>query len=122
MALAAGSGLAALAYLIMTRPQPDNIAGFFVENAYTQGGGTNIVNVILVDFRALDTLGDITVLGIVAVTVSALVRRFRPAADSIPVPEQQRAQASYDQTQSDHLKRDTIKSGRAIQRSEEHTP
>ena len=114
MALAAGSGLAALAYLIMTRPQPDNIAGFFVENAYTQGGGTNIVNVILVDFRAFDTLGEITVLGIVAITVYALLRRFRPAADSIPVPEQQRAQASYDQTQSDHLKRDTIKSGMAI--------
>ena len=31
-----------------------------------QGGGTNIVNVILVDFRAFDTFGEITVLGIVA--------------------------------------------------------
>ena len=97
IAVAAGSGLAALAYAVMTRPEPDSIARFFVENAYTQGGGTNIVNVILVDFRAFDTFGEITVLGIVAITVYALLRRFRPAAESIPVPEQQRAQDSYDE-------------------------
>jgi multicomponent K+:H+ antiporter subunit A len=71
---------------------PDTISGFFVENAYTKGGGTNIVNVILVDFRAFDTLGEITVLGIVAITVYALLRRFRPSAESIRLPEQQLAQ------------------------------
>ena len=114
IAVAAGSGLAALAYAVMTRPQPDNIAGFFVENAYTQGGGTNIVNVILVDFRAFDTFGEITVLGIVAITVYALLRRFRPAAESIPVPEQQRAQDRYDEAHPDRLKGDTIKSAMAI--------
>ena len=114
MAVAAGSGLAALAYVIMTRPPPENIAGFFVENAYTQGGGTNIVNVILVDFRAFDTFGEITVLGIVAITVYALLRRFRPAAESVPVPEQQQAQDSYDETHPDRLKGDTIKSAMAI--------
>jgi multicomponent K+:H+ antiporter subunit A len=47
------------------------------------GGGHNVVNVILVDFRSLDTLGEITVLGIVALTVFALLRRFRPATESI---------------------------------------
>ena len=114
MAVAAGSGLAALAYVIMTRPPPESIAGFFVENAYTRGGGTNIVNVILVDFRAFDTFGEITVLGIVAITVYALLRRFRPAAESVPVPEQQQAQDSYDETHPDRLKGDTIKSAMAI--------
>ena len=69
-------------------------SSFFVENAYTRGGGTNIVNVILVDFRAFDTFGEITVLGIVALTVYALLRRFRPAAESIPVPEQQQRKTS----------------------------
>ena len=92
LAVAAGSGLAALAYAVMIRSKPDSIAGFFVENAYTRGGGTNIVNVLLVDFRAFDTFGEITVLGIVALTVYALLRRFRPADESIPVPEQQRGQ------------------------------
>jgi multicomponent K+:H+ antiporter subunit A len=114
IAVAAGSGLAALAYAVMTRPQPSTMSGFFVENAYTRGGGTNIVNVILVDFRAFDTFGEIAVLGIVAITVYALLRRFRPAAESIPVPEQQRAQASYEQTHSARLKGDAVNSAMAI--------
>lgn len=114
IAVAAGSGLGVLAYVVMTRPQPEGISRFFVENAYTKGGGTNIVNVILVDFRAFDTFGEITVLGIVAITVYALLRRFRPAAESIPVPEQQRAQDAYDDEHPDRLKGDTSKSAMAI--------
>jgi multicomponent K+:H+ antiporter subunit A len=99
MAVAAGFGLATLAYLVMTRAGPETIAGFFAENAYTKGGGTNIVNVILVDFRAFDTLGEICVLAIVAASVYALLRRFRPAAESIPVPEQQQMGAVAGDTQ-----------------------
>jgi multicomponent K+:H+ antiporter subunit A len=114
LAVASGCGLAALSYVVMTRPPLDSIGGFFVENAYTRGGGTNVVNVILVDFRAFDTFGEISVLGIVAITVYALLRRFRPAADSIPVPEQQRAQASYDQAHPDRLEGDTIKNVMAV--------
>ena len=41
---------------------------------------------ILVDFRGFDTLGEIFVLGAVALTVYALLRRFRPAPDSVDVP------------------------------------
>lgn len=114
IAVAAGSGLAAFAYMVMTRPQPENVSSFFVERAYTEGGGTNIVNVILVDFRAFDTFGEITVLGIVAITVYALLRRFRPAAESIPVPEQQGAQDTYDDTHLDRLKGHTVRSAMAI--------
>jgi multicomponent K+:H+ antiporter subunit A len=50
------------------------------------------VNVILVDFRGFDTLGEITVLGIVALTVYALLRRFRPAPESVAQPIQQALQ------------------------------
>ena len=114
IAAAAGGGLAALAYAVMTRPEPNSIARFFVENAYTLGGGTNIVNVILVDFRAFDTFGEITVLGIVAVTVYALLRRFRPAAESIPVPEQQHSQNLFDEAQPSRRKGDTIRSAMAV--------
>lgn len=85
-----------------------------MENAYTLGGGTNIVNVILVDFRAFDTFGEITVLGIVAITIYALLRRFRPAAESIPVPEQQHSQNLYDEAQPNRRKDDTIKSAIAL--------
>jgi multicomponent K+:H+ antiporter subunit A len=114
IAVTAGAGLAMLSYVTMTRPQPQTIAGFFVENAYIRGGGTNVVNVILVDFRAFDTFGEITVLGIVALTVYALLRRFRPAAESIPVPEQQRSQNLYDETQPNRRKGDTVRGAMAI--------
>jgi multicomponent K+:H+ antiporter subunit A len=92
LALAAGTGLATLAYAVMTRAAPDTISGEFVSRAYPEGGGTNVVNVILVDFRGFDTLGEITVLGVVAIAVYALLRRFRPARESVAPPTQQQAQ------------------------------
>ena len=101
IAVAAGLGMAVMSYAVMTRDAPDSISRFFVEKAYSEGGGRNIVNVILVDFRGFDTLGEITVLGIVAITVFALLRRFRPAPDSIELPEQQRIQRSYDDADPD---------------------
>ena len=45
-----------------------------VERSYPDGGGRNIVNVILVDFRGFDTLGEITVLVVAAVGATALAR------------------------------------------------
>ncbi|PHK94192.1 monovalent cation/H+ antiporter subunit A [Pseudoroseomonas rhizosphaerae] len=93
IAVAAGLGLTAISYATMTRVSPEGISRFFLERAYTEGGGTNVVNVILVDFRGFDTFGEITVLGIVALTVFALLRRFRPAPESIGVPEQQQGDA-----------------------------
>jgi multicomponent K+:H+ antiporter subunit A len=90
IATAAGGVLATLAYAVMTRPAPDSISRFFVTHAYPQGGGTNVVNVILVDFRGFDTMGEITVLGAVAIAVYALLRRFRPARESIEAPIPQR--------------------------------
>ena len=50
------------------------ISGFFAENSLPQANGRNIVNVILVDFRALDTIGEITVLSVAALGVHALLR------------------------------------------------
>lgn len=96
IAIACGVGLGALSYVVMTTPAPDSISRFFVENAYVEGGGTNIVNVILVDFRGFDTFGEITVLAVVALTIFALLRRFRPARDSRTLPEQQRHSTSGD--------------------------
>jgi multicomponent K+:H+ antiporter subunit A len=91
IAIAAGAGLSVVAYVTMTRPMPPTISRYFLERAYTEGGGTNVVNVTLVDFRGFDTLGEVTVLAAVALTVFALLRRFRPAPDSLELPEQQRA-------------------------------
>ncbi|MBP6405915.1 MAG: monovalent cation/H+ antiporter subunit A [Ramlibacter sp.] len=92
VALAAGAGMAVLSYAVMTRNFPQSISPFFLERAVPEGGGTNVVNVMLVDFRGFDTLGEITVLGVVALTVYALLRRFRPARESMGLPPQQREQ------------------------------
>jgi Multisubunit Na+/H+ antiporter, MnhB subunit len=48
------------------------IADYHLANAKTGGGGTNVVNVILVDFRGYDTFGEITVLGIAALVIFAV--------------------------------------------------
>jgi multicomponent K+:H+ antiporter subunit A len=93
VASAAGCGMAALAWLVMTRRFPQSISPFFLDRALTEGGGTNVVNVMLVDFRGFDTFGEITVLGAVALTIYALLRRFRPAPESMALPPQQRAQS-----------------------------
>ena len=95
IAVASGAGLAAISYAVMTRPLPDNtISRYFMEHAYPQGGGTIVVNVIIVDFRGFDTLGEIAVLGVVAIVVYALLRRFRPARESTPPPLQQKVQGA----------------------------
>ncbi len=90
LALLIGAGLAALSYAMLTRQAPQSISPFFIEHALPDGGGTNVVNVMLVDFRGFDTLGEITVLGIVGLTVYALLRRFRPPREAIERPQQQR--------------------------------
>jgi multicomponent K+:H+ antiporter subunit A len=90
IAVAAGTGMAALAYAMMTRPAPQSIAPFFIDRALSEGGGANVVNVILVDFRGFDTMGEICVLAIVSLTVYALLRRFRTPAEVDQLPQQQR--------------------------------
>jgi len=108
IAVTAGGGLSILAYSVMTRTAPESISAFFLERAYTEGGGRNVVNVILVDFRGFDTLGEITVLGIVALTVYALLRRFRPAPESLDIPLQQQIQNAYDDEQPERRRGDTV--------------
>jgi multicomponent K+:H+ antiporter subunit A len=102
IALAAGVGVASLAYAAMMHPVSDSISRYFLENAYARGGGHNVVNVILVDFRGFDTLGEISVLAIVALTVFVLLRRFRPAAESINALRRQRRNSVSDLAGSDH--------------------
>jgi len=53
-----------------------------VENSYEEGGGRNVVNVILVDFRGWDTMGEITVLAVAAVGAVSMARAGRRRADA----------------------------------------
>lgn len=83
LAILAGLATAFFAYQMM-KAEPNNFIGqYYLENAYKIAKGQNVVNVMLVDFRAFDTLGEICVLVIVALTIYGLLRRFRPAIDSI---------------------------------------
>ena len=82
--VAAALGATVTCYLIMAHANQlfPSIGEFFVENSFTLGGGHNIVNVILVDFRALDTMGEISVLALVALAISTLVRPQRVREDA----------------------------------------
>ncbi|MCL4765359.1 MAG: monovalent cation/H+ antiporter subunit A [Hyphomicrobiaceae bacterium] len=79
LALAGGTGLALLTYAMLTRPF-STISDFYLQNAVSGGGGTNVVNIILVDFRGFDTLGESTLLAMVAVAALAILDglRLRP--------------------------------------------
>lgn len=75
-----GVGLTVTVMLLAVQtPVMDRLKDFYLEFSKTLGGGYNVVNVILVDFRGFDTMGEIAVLAIVAVTIYALLRlRSRP--------------------------------------------
>lgn len=63
--------------LLMLTYHSESVSQFYIENAKTGGGGTNVVNVILVDFRGFDTMGEILVLGIAALGIHKLIARMR---------------------------------------------
>jgi multicomponent Na+:H+ antiporter subunit A len=79
LAIALGAGvivtLLVLAALDVQTPTP--VSDFYLEHSYKHAHGRNVVNVILVDFRGLDTLGEITVLTIAALGAAALLK-LRP--------------------------------------------
>ncbi|KPF62189.1 cation:proton antiporter [Bosea sp. AAP35] len=72
IATVAGLGVAGLVYAVMTRGF-ETISAYHLEQSKPGGGGTNVVNVILVDFRGFDTFGEIIVLGIAALAIFALL-------------------------------------------------
>lgn len=108
LALTVGVGMAGLSYAVMTHPVDGSISEYFLSRAYSEGGGRNVVNVILVDFRGFDTFGEITVLGIVALSVFALLRRFRPSQESVAPPPQKRAQDAHDERHQERERGQTL--------------
>ena len=72
IATVAGLGVAGLVYAVMTRGF-ETISAYHLAQSKPGGGGTNVVNVILVDFRGFDTFGEIIVLGIAALAIFALL-------------------------------------------------
>ena len=96
VAVGAGLGAGGLAYALMLRDFAfPTISEFHLANSKIGGGGTNVVNVILVDFRGYDTYGEIIVLGIAGLLIYALVETlFRGPANKRLldwVPDQSRS-------------------------------
>ncbi|MBO9716904.1 MAG: monovalent cation/H+ antiporter subunit A [Pseudoxanthomonas sp.] len=83
VALAAGLGIGLLSYAVMTRPPGEPASLEMLARALPEAYGRNVVNVILVDFRGFDTFGEITVFGIAALIVHALLRRARLAPERV---------------------------------------
>ncbi|MDP5103891.1 MAG: monovalent cation/H+ antiporter subunit A [Erythrobacter sp.] len=73
LAVTGGVVVGGIAWAMLTRDPGPSIAAYHLANAKSGGGGTNVVNVILVDFRAYDTLGEIIVLGIAGLGIFALL-------------------------------------------------
>lgn len=77
-----GISVSAVLLAVLASPFDPRLGQWFGETAVPGGHGRNVVNVILVDFRALDTLGEIAVLAIAALAVIALLRgTARPLRD-----------------------------------------
>jgi multicomponent Na+:H+ antiporter subunit A len=74
VAVSAGVLMTVLVLIATSHQEFPPISDYFAEHAFDLAHGRNIVNVILVDFRALDTLGEITVLSLAAVGVFALLK------------------------------------------------
>jgi multicomponent K+:H+ antiporter subunit A len=82
LALAVGLGVAALVWQVLALPSV-SIADYYLQTTRALGGGANAVNVIIVDYRGFDTLGEITVLVIAALIIHALLAPVTPGA---PLP------------------------------------
>lgn len=84
-----GGVMGVLVMLAARTDMAPTVSGYFSDNAYPLAKGRNIVNVIIVDFRAADTLGELVVLGIAGVGVATLLSmrsraRVRRAEAGIP--------------------------------------
>ncbi|MDZ7731147.1 MAG: hydrogen gas-evolving membrane-bound hydrogenase subunit E [Natrialbaceae archaeon] len=70
-------GAMAFVAVLMTIPSPGadptSVATYYTEQSVPGGGGSNVVNVILVDFRAFDTLGELLVVTVAAIAILVLV-------------------------------------------------
>ena len=89
----AGLGMATLTYAVLLRSPAQSIAPWFLANALPGAAGANAVNVIIVDFRGFDTLGEIAVLGVAALMVFALLSDMKSPEIGAGAPGSARRQS-----------------------------
>ena len=79
LAIAGGALMTILTLIALAEPTESRLSSFMAENSQSLANGRNVVNVILVDFRSFDTLGEITVLGVAAIGIYALLKLVVPS-------------------------------------------
>ncbi len=87
LSLAVGAAVTGLAVFAMAARDTRPIAELLPEAAYYRGHGANAVNVLLVDIRAWDTMGEISVLVVAATGVASMVFRNRRFGAAPRVPQ-----------------------------------
>ncbi|WP_108659437.1 putative monovalent cation/H+ antiporter subunit A [Acuticoccus kandeliae] len=91
IALACGLGFALVLYNTVQQPFDDRLSQFFLKHAYEVAHGRNVVNVILVDYRALDTLGEISVVMAAGLAILVLIRMGPAIRSAIVGPPAEKA-------------------------------
>jgi multicomponent Na+:H+ antiporter subunit A len=89
IALLCGAGIVALLFAMLESPFDPRLSDFFAANSAVHAHGRNIVNVIIVDFRGLDTLGEIAVVMIAGIAILSLIRH-EPRPPSVATAEYRR--------------------------------
>ena len=91
LAIIVGASVAGLTLALNGRRERSDLGLYYLDKAPEISGGKNIVNTILVEFRALDTLGELTVLGMAGIAIVAVMSTVKdkfidPPAENIPEP------------------------------------
>lgn len=81
IAIGTGAAVSVLMLTILDMPFNEAVGDFFIEKSAEEAGGRNVVNNIIVDFRALDTLGEITVLVVAGLSAYALMKERENGSD-----------------------------------------
>lgn len=97
MEVVRGEGVEVIDYEMMKRKQKRSIGDYLIEKEYQGGGGMNVVNVIMVEFRDLDKLGEIDVIGIVRIKVFEIMRSLRNENESKGQKEKKKIKEEYEE-------------------------
>ena len=95
LALVCGVGVSLLLMVVLSGVLDTRLSDLFAATSVPIAHGHNIVNVILVDYRGFDTLGEISVVMAAGIAIMALLRRrAKPATPAAPAAKRRRKAAS----------------------------
>ena len=105
VALVSGGLMTVLVLIVTALPSLSRVTPFYAENSLTEAKGHNVVNVILVDFRGFDTMGEITVLAVAAIGVYGLMKLRMEKTDITDFQKRSRQPTDVFQTTTPKEKR-----------------